>query len=127
MAPLLQFFLPRGTKALESSSIPSIGPSFVAGHNRNSIFGLSFSGYVDTRVPYWHLGMHMNMDVTRFLIEGREEQYLRHLFRNFAFNPAALSEVCGAVKAHLSRKSMSAAALGRNRFRSKRDKGRQCR
>jgi hypothetical protein len=41
-------------------------------------FGLSAPGYVDPRVTYWHLGMHMNMDVTRFLIEGREEQYLRH-------------------------------------------------
>jgi pimeloyl-ACP methyl ester carboxylesterase len=41
-------------------------------------FGLSFPGYVDPRVPYWHFGMHMNMDVTRFLVEGREDQYLRH-------------------------------------------------
>jgi pimeloyl-ACP methyl ester carboxylesterase len=55
-------------------------------------FGLSFPGYVDPRVPYWHLGMHMNMDVTRFLVEGREEQYLRHFFRDFAYNPSALSE-----------------------------------
>ena len=55
-------------------------------------FGLSFPGYVDPRVPYWHLGMHMNMDITRFLIEGREDQYLRHFFRDFAYNPDALSE-----------------------------------
>jgi pimeloyl-ACP methyl ester carboxylesterase len=55
-------------------------------------FGLSFPGYVDPRVPYWHLGMHMEMDVTRFLVEGREEQYLRHFFRDFAYNPDALSE-----------------------------------
>src|SRR3979490_575437 len=36
-------------------------------------FGLNFPGYVDPRVPYWHFGMHMNMDVTRFLVEGRED------------------------------------------------------
>jgi pimeloyl-ACP methyl ester carboxylesterase len=39
-------------------------------------FGLNFAGYVDPRVTYWHLAMHLNMDVTRFLIEGREDQYL---------------------------------------------------
>jgi pimeloyl-ACP methyl ester carboxylesterase len=36
--------------------------------------------------------MHMNMDITRFLVEGREEQYLRHFFRDFAYNPNAFSE-----------------------------------
>ena len=36
--------------------------------------------------------MHMNMDITRFLVEGREEQYLRHFFRDFAYNPAAIPE-----------------------------------
>jgi pimeloyl-ACP methyl ester carboxylesterase len=55
-------------------------------------FGLSFPGYVDPRVAYWHLGMHMNMDITRFLVEGREDQYLRHFFRDFAYNPEAISE-----------------------------------
>lgn len=55
-------------------------------------FGLEFPGYVDPRVAYWHLGMHMNMDITRFLIEGREEQYLRHFFRDFAYNPEAFPE-----------------------------------
>ena len=55
-------------------------------------FGLEFPGYVDPRVSYWHLGMHMNMDVTRFLVEGREEQYLRHFFRDFAYNPTAMQE-----------------------------------
>ena len=55
-------------------------------------FGLDFPGYVDPRVPYWHLSMHMNMDITRFLIEGREEQYLRHFFRDFAYNPIAMPE-----------------------------------
>ena len=28
-------------------------------------FGLDYPGYVDPRVEYWHLGMHMNMDITR--------------------------------------------------------------
>ena len=36
--------------------------------------------------------MHMNMDITRFLVEGREEQYLRHFFRDFAYNPNAVPE-----------------------------------
>jgi pimeloyl-ACP methyl ester carboxylesterase len=55
-------------------------------------FGLSFDGYVDPRVTYWHLSMHMNMDITRSLIEGREDMYLRHFFRDFAHNPAAIPE-----------------------------------
>lgn len=55
-------------------------------------FGLDYPGYVDPRVAYWHLGMHMNMDVTRFLVEGKEEQYLRHFFRDFAYNPSAIPE-----------------------------------
>lgn len=55
-------------------------------------FGLAYDGYVDPRVPYWHLGMHASMDVARFLIEGREEQYLRHFFRDFAYNPDAIPE-----------------------------------
>lgn len=55
-------------------------------------FGLNFPGYVDPRVAYWHLAMHMNMDITRALIEGREEMYMRHFFRDFAFNPNAHSE-----------------------------------
>ena len=55
-------------------------------------FGLDYPGYVDPRVPYWHLGMHASMDVARFLIEGREDQYLRHFFRDFAYNPDAIAE-----------------------------------
>ena len=55
-------------------------------------FGLDFPGYVDPRITYWHLGMHLNMDVSRFLIEGREDEYLRHFFRDFAYNPVAIPE-----------------------------------
>jgi pimeloyl-ACP methyl ester carboxylesterase len=55
-------------------------------------FGLSFPGYVDPRVTYWHLGMHMHMDITRLLVEGREDAYLRHFFRDFAYNPDAIPE-----------------------------------
>jgi hypothetical protein len=55
-------------------------------------FGLNFPGYVDPRVTYWHLGMHLNMDISRFLIEGREDRYLRHFFRDFSYNPAAIPE-----------------------------------
>ena len=54
-------------------------------------FGLKFPGYIDPRVAYWHLGMHMNMDITRFLVEGREEQYLRH-FHFYGKVPLALVE-----------------------------------
>lgn len=55
-------------------------------------FGLDYPGYVDPQVAYWHLAMHMNMDITRFLVEGREEQYLRHFFRDFAYDPTAVPE-----------------------------------
>ena len=59
---------------------PSVALAYLAPHRALSLatietpfFGLDFPGYVDPRVAYWHLGMHMNMDITRFLIEGREE------------------------------------------------------
>jgi pimeloyl-ACP methyl ester carboxylesterase len=78
---------------------PSVALAYLASNRALSLatietpfFGLSFPGYVDPRVPYWHLGMHMNMDITRFLVEGREDQYLRHFFRDFAYNPEAISE-----------------------------------
>jgi pimeloyl-ACP methyl ester carboxylesterase len=32
------------------------------------------------------------MDIARFLIEGREERYLKHFFRDFAYNPTAIPE-----------------------------------
>lgn len=53
-------------------------------------FGLNYPGYADPRATYWHLGMHMN--ITRFLVEGREEQYIRDFFRDFAYNPTAIPE-----------------------------------
>ncbi len=78
---------------------PSVALAYAASDRALSLatietpfFGLDYPGYVDPRVPYWHLSMHMNMDVTRFLVEGREDQYLRHFFRDFAFNPTALPE-----------------------------------
>jgi len=78
---------------------PSVALAYLASDRAWSLatietpfFGLSFPGYVDPRVPYWHLGMHMNMDITRFLVEGREDQYLRHFFRDFAYNPEAISD-----------------------------------
>ncbi|MDL2403882.1 alpha/beta hydrolase [Rhizobium mayense] len=78
---------------------PSVALAYLASDRAMSLstietpfFGLSFPGYVDPRVPYWHLSMHMNMDVTRMLVEGREEQYLRHFFRDFAYNPTAVPE-----------------------------------
>ena len=78
---------------------PSVALAYMASDRALSLatvetpfFGLNYPGYVDPRVPYWHLSMHMNMDITRFLVEGREEQYLRHFFRDFAYNPAAVPE-----------------------------------
>lgn len=78
---------------------PSVALAYLASNRAMSLatietpfFGLNYPGYVDPRVPYWHLGMHMNMDITRLLVEGREEQYLRHFFRDFAYNPGAFSE-----------------------------------
>ncbi|GAA4254435.1 alpha/beta hydrolase [Dactylosporangium darangshiense] len=78
---------------------PAVALAYLAGERVLSLatietpfFGLDYPGYVDPRVPYWHLGMHMNMDITRMLIEGKEEQYLRHFFRDFAYNPDAVPE-----------------------------------
>jgi pimeloyl-ACP methyl ester carboxylesterase len=78
---------------------PSVALAYMAQEQAISLatietpfFGLDYPGYVDPRVAYWHLGMHMNMDITRFLVEGREEQYLRHFFRDFAYNPTAMPE-----------------------------------
>jgi pimeloyl-ACP methyl ester carboxylesterase len=78
---------------------PSVALAYMAGKRASSLatietpfFGLDFPGYVDPRVPYWHFGLHANMDIARFLIEGREEQYLRHFFRDFAYNPNAMPE-----------------------------------
>ena len=78
---------------------PSVALAYMAGERALSLatietpfFGLDYPGYNDPRVAYWHLAMHANMDIARFLIEGREEQYLRHFFRDFAYNPSAIPE-----------------------------------
>jgi len=78
---------------------PSVALAYMASDRALSLatietpfFGLDYPGYVDPRAIFWHLGMHMHMDITRFLIEGREEPYLRHFFRDFAYNPTAVPE-----------------------------------
>ncbi|WP_271896059.1 alpha/beta fold hydrolase [Candidatus Phyllobacterium onerii] len=78
---------------------PSVAVAYLASDRALSLstietpfFGLDYPGYVSPDVAYWHLKMHMNMDISRMLIEGREEQYLRHFFRDFAYNPEAVSE-----------------------------------
>jgi pimeloyl-ACP methyl ester carboxylesterase len=78
---------------------PSVALAYMAGDRTLSLatietpfFGLDYPDYIDPRVAYWHLAMHANMDIARFLIEGREEQYLRHFFRDFAYNPDAIPE-----------------------------------
>ena len=53
---------------------PSVALAYLASGRAVSLatfetpfFGLNYPGYVDPRVTYWHLGMHMNMDITRLL------------------------------------------------------------
>lgn len=60
---------------------PSVALAYLAADQPLSLstietpfFGLKYPGYVDPRVPYWHLGSHMNMDISVFLIEGREDR-----------------------------------------------------
>jgi pimeloyl-ACP methyl ester carboxylesterase len=76
---------------------PSVALAYLAADRAISLatietpfFGLSFPGYVDPRTKYWHLSMHEHMDNTRALVEGREDTYLRHFFRDFAYNPDAM-------------------------------------
>ena len=78
---------------------PALALAYLAGEHALSLttietpfFGLDYPGYTDPRATYWHLGLHMHMDVARFLVEGREEQYLRHFFRDFAHDPTAVPE-----------------------------------
>jgi hypothetical protein len=61
-------------------------------------FGLDFPGYVDPRVPYWHLGLHMNIDLTAFLVEGREDGYLRHFSASFKRHPMASPPSAGGSR-----------------------------
>jgi hypothetical protein len=96
---------------------PSVALAYVASNRALSLatietpfFGLSAPGYVDPRVTYWHLGMHMNMDVTRFLIEGREEQYLRHFFRDFAYNPDGMKTKSSSMSCSCANREIFAAA-----------------
>ncbi len=55
-------------------------------------FGIDYPGRIDPNAAYWHLKMHANMDIAYALIQGREDVYLRHFFRDFAYNPSAISE-----------------------------------
>jgi pimeloyl-ACP methyl ester carboxylesterase len=78
---------------------PSVALAYLASDRALSIatietpfFGLDYPGYTDPQVAYWHLGMHMHIDITQFLVEGREDQYLRHFLRDFAYNPTAMPE-----------------------------------
>ncbi|GHO56413.1 alpha/beta fold hydrolase [Ktedonobacter robiniae] len=78
---------------------PAVALAYMAGDRALSLstietpfFGLNYPGYVDPRVSYWHHNMHMNMDIATFLIEGREDRYLRHFFRDFAYIPNAIPE-----------------------------------
>ncbi len=86
---------------------PAVALAYMASDRAQSLatvetpfFGLDYPGYTDPRVAYWHLGLHANMDIARFLIEGREEQYLRHFFRDFAYNPQAIEE--GEVQRYIT-------------------------
>jgi pimeloyl-ACP methyl ester carboxylesterase len=78
---------------------PSVALAYLAPERTLSLatietpfFGLDFPGYVDPREHYWHLEMHRHVDLAQFLIEGREDRYLRHFFRDFAYDPTAVPE-----------------------------------
>lgn len=78
---------------------PSAALAYAAGKRALSlamveapIFGVDYPGAVDPTTAYWHLLMHMDIDITMALLEGREEIYLRHFFRDFAYNPDCIPE-----------------------------------
>lgn len=56
------------------------------------LFGIDYPGAVDPTRSYWHLLMHMDIDITMALLQGREDIYLRHFFRDFAYNPDCIPE-----------------------------------
>ncbi len=78
---------------------PSVALAYMAGKRALSLsvvdapyFGIDYPGRIDPHSAYWHLKMHANMDIAFSLIQGREDIYLRHFFRDFAYNPGAISE-----------------------------------
>jgi pimeloyl-ACP methyl ester carboxylesterase len=78
---------------------PSVAMAYMAGKRALSLsvieapyFGIDYPGRIDPNSAYWHLEMHASMDIAHFLIQGREDVYLRHFFRDFAYNPEAISE-----------------------------------
>lgn len=78
---------------------PAVALAYISGQRARSLsvidapfFGVDYPGRIDPNSAYWHLKMHANMDIAYSLIQGKEDLYLRHFFRDFAFNPEAISE-----------------------------------
>lgn len=40
----------------------------------------------------WHIPFHMVRDIPETLVEGKEREYLTWFYRNYAYNPAAITE-----------------------------------
>jgi hypothetical protein len=40
----------------------------------------------------WHIPFHMVQDIPETLVEGKEREYLTWSYRNYAYNPAAITE-----------------------------------
>jgi pimeloyl-ACP methyl ester carboxylesterase len=40
----------------------------------------------------WHIPFHMARDIPETLVEGKEREYLTWFYRNYAYNPAAITE-----------------------------------
>lgn len=40
----------------------------------------------------WHIPFHMVQDIPETLVEGKEREYLTWFYRNYAYNPAAITE-----------------------------------
>lgn len=59
---------------------PSVALAYSAGDRVLSLatietpfFGVEYPGYVDPTVSYWHLVMHMHVNITASIIQGRED------------------------------------------------------
>ncbi len=53
--------------------------------------GIPLPGVGDALGAYWHMQFHQVMDLPEALIGGKEETYIRWFFKNFAYNPAAIT------------------------------------
>lgn len=54
-------------------------------------WGIESENVPDLSKMFWHIQMHQDVDLATSLIQGKEDIYLDHFFRDFAFNSAAIS------------------------------------